>query len=116
MASLKTIVSALQQEIAVALEENKSLPACAQLQAGKVIVSLEVAFQESKTGAIEIGCPRHARTGNGASEASGHRVTIEFNVPSIVTSAGNSASRPQTQASPSTRIDPSEAAQVMQSL
>src|SRR3954465_2569327 len=113
MGSLKTIISALQREIAAALDENKAVPACATLQPGKVTLSLDVGFHETKSGGVEITC-RQSRGHNGASESS--RVTIEFEIaPTLAPSGKPGASRPK-EATASTRIDPSEAARVRQSL
>jgi hypothetical protein len=120
MGSLKNIISALQREIAAALEENKAVPACATLQPGKVTLSLDVRFHETKTGGVEITC-HQGRGHNGTSESS--RVTIEFEIASPSPSPKASPSHslpvsksPTPKAPPSARIEPSEAANVKQSL
>jgi hypothetical protein len=113
MGSLKNIVSALQREIAAALEENKTVPACATLQPGKVILSLDVGFRETKSGGVEITC-RQSRGHNGASESS--RVTIEFEIASASAPSGKPGPSRAKEATAPTRIDPSQAAHVTQSL
>jgi hypothetical protein len=81
-----------------------------------VVLSLDVGFHEAKTGAIEITCHRRPEDSNGTSEATGHRITLEFNAESSVPAVRKTGARVETQTAASTRIDPTEAPQVVQTL